>query len=195
MPRCCEGQCLGQSRRWYPLGQWLSPHTPSTATTISLPPHQKATFFTPQSAPPQHRSSIGTHTSSNQANLPSPTSQFLAVCTTATNTFSSLLVEEGTSIPAFQTFFNYVLLNLIYTGYSIYRYGFKGYCRTVLWEHGWKYVILSFMDVEGNYFTVLAYRYVCILHSFTNASSKNLETSFSTVLTEKSNRQQSFPPN
>lgn len=29
----------------------------------------------------------------------------------------------------------------------------------LLWVDGWKYVILSFMDVEGNYFTVLAYRW------------------------------------
>jgi solute carrier family 35 protein F1/2 len=28
---------------------------------------------------------------------------------------------------------------------------------------GWKYFILSFLDVEGNYFTVLAYRYTTIL--------------------------------
>jgi solute carrier family 35 protein F1/2 len=33
----------------------------------------------------------------------------------------------------------------------------------VLWVDGWKYVILSFMDVEGNYFTVLAYRYTNLL--------------------------------
>jgi len=88
--------------------------------------------------------------------------QVLALCLTATNTFSTLLVMEGTSIPAFQTFFNYVLLNLIFTSYTIYRYGFKGYCR-FLWTQGWKYVILSFCDVEGNYFTVLAYRYTTIL--------------------------------
>ena len=89
-------------------------------------------------------------------------SQVLALCLTATNTFSTFLNNEGTSIPAFQSFFNYVLLNLIYTSYTIYRYGFKGYLR-FLWTWGWKYVILSFCDVEGNYFTVLAYRYTTIL--------------------------------
>ena len=68
----------------------------------------------------------------------------------------------GTSIPAFQTFFNYVLLNIIYTSYTIYRYGFKGYAKLLL-SWGWKYIILSFLDVEGNYFTVLAYRYGTIL--------------------------------
>ena len=89
--------------------------------------------------------------------------QVLALCITGTNTFSQLLAEQPFSIPAFQTFWNYVLLNVIYTSYSLYKYGFKGYFRTVLLKSGWKYLILSFMDVEGNYFTVLAYRYTTIL--------------------------------
>jgi solute carrier family 35, member F1/2 len=88
--------------------------------------------------------------------------QILALCITATNTFTTLLVNEGTSIPAFQTFFNYVFLNIIYTSFTIYRYGWKGYGR-FLRRDGWKYIILSFLDVEGNYFTVLAYRYTTIL--------------------------------
>jgi solute carrier family 35, member F1/2 len=88
--------------------------------------------------------------------------QVLSLCLTATNTFSQLLANEGTSIPAVQTLVNYVLLNVIYTSYTIYRYGFKGYGR-FLWRWGWKYIILSFCDVEGNYFTVLAYRYTTIL--------------------------------
>ena len=88
--------------------------------------------------------------------------QVLAICITGTNTLTSLLVQEGTSIPAFQTLFNYVLLNLIYTSYTIYKYGLKKWFR-LLWKDGWKYIILSFFDVEGNYFTVLAYRYTTIL--------------------------------
>lgn len=88
--------------------------------------------------------------------------QFLALCVTGTNTLSTLLVIEGTSIPAFQSFFNYVLLNLIYTSWTIHKYGFKGYGKLLL-KDGWKYAILSFFDVEGNYFTVLAYRYTTIL--------------------------------
>ena len=71
-------------------------------------------------------------------------------------------MQEGTSIPAFQTFFNYVLLNLVYTSYTVYRYGVKGYGR-FLWRSWWRYIILSFCDVEGNYFTVLAYQYTTIL--------------------------------
>ena len=30
-------------------------------------------------------------------------------------------------------------------------------------KDGWKYIILAFLDVEGNYFTVLAYRYTQVL--------------------------------
>ncbi|KAI9882895.1 MAG: hypothetical protein M1823_005353 [Watsoniomyces obsoletus] len=88
--------------------------------------------------------------------------QVLALCITSTNTFTTLLVQKGTSIPAFQTFFNYVLLNLIYTTYTLYRYGFKKWGRMVMHD-GWKYFLLAFTDVEGNYFVVLAYRYTNIL--------------------------------
>jgi len=88
--------------------------------------------------------------------------QILAICITGTNTLTTLLVIEGTSIPAFQTLFNYVLLNAMYTGYTFYKYGFKKWAKTVR-KDGWKYIILSFCDVEGNYFTVLAYRYTTIL--------------------------------
>lgn len=84
----------------------------------------------------------------------------LAICITSTNTLSQLLSFEGTSIPAFQTFFNYVLLNLIYTTYTIYKYGFKKWGKLIL-KDGWRFFILAFFDVEGNYFVVLAYRYVC----------------------------------
>ncbi|KAI0018130.1 solute carrier family 35 member F1 [Xylariomycetidae sp. FL0641] len=83
--------------------------------------------------------------------------QMLALCITATNTFSTLLVNEGTSIPAFQTLFNYVLLSLIYLTYTVYTYGPRKFGKILLHD-GWKYFILSFLDVEGNYFTVLAYR-------------------------------------
>ncbi|KAI8942081.1 hypothetical protein NX059_000179 [Plenodomus lindquistii] len=88
--------------------------------------------------------------------------QVLAICITSTNTLSTLLANEGTSIPAFQSFFNYVLLNLIYTTYTIYKYGFKGWCKLIL-KDGWRFFILAFFDVEGNYFVVLAYRYTTIL--------------------------------
>jgi len=84
--------------------------------------------------------------------------QILSLALTGTNTFSGLLAVRGNSIPAFQAFFNYVLLNIIYTSITIYKYGFKGWLQAIKRSKG-KYIILAFLDVEGNYFTVLAYRY------------------------------------
>ncbi|KAI1645773.1 DUF914-domain-containing protein [Daldinia loculata] len=88
--------------------------------------------------------------------------QTLSLCITATNTFSTFLANGGVSIPAFQTVFTYILLSLIYLTYTLYTYGFKKYGKILL-RDGWKYFILSFLDVQGNYFTVLAYRYTNIL--------------------------------
>lgn len=68
--------------------------------------------------------------------------QTLAITNTATSTLTTLLGNEGTSIPAFQTFFNYVLLNIIFTPYTIYRYGIKRWLRLVL-KDGWKCKIES----------------------------------------------------
>ncbi|KAK2780544.1 DUF914 domain membrane protein [Colletotrichum kahawae] len=88
--------------------------------------------------------------------------QILALCITSTNTFTNLLSTNGVSIPAFQTVFNYILLFLIYFPITIWHYGVKRWAKVLL-KDGWKYFILSFLDVEGNYFTVLAYRYTNIL--------------------------------
>lgn len=88
--------------------------------------------------------------------------QILALAQTGTNTFTSLLTERDLNIPAFQTFFNYVLLNLVYTSLTIYKYGFKKWSK-MLWNDCWRYFILAFLDVEGNYFIVLAYDYTNLL--------------------------------
>lgn len=88
--------------------------------------------------------------------------QFLCLCNTATSVFTTLLDNYNTSVPAFQTFFNYVLLTLVYVPYMFYRYGWRKVLR-ICYKDGWRYFILSFLDVEGNYFTVLAYRYTNLL--------------------------------
>ncbi|PNS17454.1 hypothetical protein CAC42_7137 [Sphaceloma murrayae] len=89
-------------------------------------------------------------------------SQTITLCQTGTNTFSGLLAGQGTSIPAFQSFFTYILLNLVYTSFTIYKYGIKKWFQLIL-KDGWRYLILAFFDVEGNYFIVLGYRYTTIL--------------------------------
>lgn len=90
--------------------------------------------------------------------------QVLSLCITGSNTFSTFLAMKNTNIPAFQTLFNYVLLTLIYLPITLYHNGgVKNWITGVVWRDGWRYFILSFLDVEGNYFTVLAYRYTNIL--------------------------------
>ncbi|KAK4247024.1 hypothetical protein C7999DRAFT_14918 [Corynascus novoguineensis] len=88
--------------------------------------------------------------------------QILSLCITATNTFTSFLAEAGTNIPAFQTIFNYALLTLIWLPITLCQHGPRKLGSIVL-RDGWKYFILSFLDVEGNYFTVLAYNSTNIL--------------------------------
>jgi solute carrier family 35, member F1/2 len=68
--------------------------------------------------------------------------QILAISITGTNTLTTLLVIEGTSIPAFQTLFNYVLLNIIYTGYTFYKYGFKKWTKMIM-RDGWKCRVIT----------------------------------------------------
>ncbi len=63
--------------------------------------------------------------------------QILALANTASSTFSTLLSEKGTSIPAFQTFIVYVLLNIVYTSITLYHYGVKKWARMV-WTDGWR---------------------------------------------------------
>ncbi|KAK1833066.1 putative solute carrier family 35 member f1 protein [Podospora conica] len=89
--------------------------------------------------------------------------QVLSLCITASNTFSTFLAAAGTSIPAFQTIFNYVLLTLLYLPWTVHRLGGPLPFLRLVRRDGWKYLILSLLDVEGNYFTVLAYRYTNIL--------------------------------
>lgn len=88
--------------------------------------------------------------------------QVLALCITATNTFTSFLSGAHFNAPAFQTFFNYAFLAVVYNTLFLVRDGPRAWWRLAR-RDGWKYLIMAFLDVEGNYFTVLAYQYTNIL--------------------------------
>lgn len=88
--------------------------------------------------------------------------QVLALCITATNTFTTFLDRQNFKAPAFQTLFNYVFLAVIYNTVFLVRDGPRVWAR-VAYRDGWKYFIMAFLDVEGNYFTVLAYQYTNIM--------------------------------
>lgn len=93
-------------------------------------------------------------------------SQILSLALTGQNTLTSLLAEPPhvVSIPGLQLMPNYFLLAVIYGGYTIYKRGFKGWF-SMIYRDGWRYLILAFLDFEGNYFFVLAYRYTTILQA------------------------------
>ena len=74
--------------------------------------------------------------------------QILSWCIVSTNTFTEYLSLDGANIPAFQTLFNYVLLNVVYTAWTWYKYGFKKW-GLLVWKDGWKYFVLGFADVQG----------------------------------------------
>jgi len=74
--------------------------------------------------------------------------QILSWCIVSTNTFTEYLSLAGANIPAFQTLFNYALLNVVYTSWTLYKYGFKKWFQ-LIWKDGWKYFVLAFADVQG----------------------------------------------
>ncbi|RXW23971.1 hypothetical protein EST38_g1867 [Candolleomyces aberdarensis] len=56
----------------------------------------------------------------------------------------------------------YFSLFAIYTPYTIYQYGWKGWGKMIL-KDGWKYFILAACDVEANFLVVKAYQYTDLL--------------------------------
>ncbi|KAG9312980.1 hypothetical protein JVU11DRAFT_6418 [Chiua virens] len=88
--------------------------------------------------------------------------QVVSLCITVTNVTTTELVSRNWSIPTTQTWFLYFSLFLIYTPYTMYQYGFRGWGRMVL-RDGWKYFFLACCDVEGNFLVVKAYNYTDLL--------------------------------
>ena len=63
--------------------------------------------------------------------------QVLSLCDTGTNTFTTELALVPWSIPTLQNEFNYILMTLVYTTFTIYKYGFKKFFK-LLWKDGWR---------------------------------------------------------
>ncbi|KII87432.1 hypothetical protein PLICRDRAFT_43071 [Plicaturopsis crispa FD-325 SS-3] len=88
--------------------------------------------------------------------------QVVSLCITCTNVTTTELVQRGWALPATQTLFLYFSLFIVYTPYTIYQYGFKGWAEMIL-RDGWKYFFLAACDVEGNFTVVKAYQYTDLL--------------------------------
>ncbi|GJP39828.1 hypothetical protein CLOM_g24168 [Closterium sp. NIES-68] len=81
--------------------------------------------------------------------------QLMSLLLTATATCSALLAARGISIPTFQSLLNYLLLASVYGAILMHR-------KTPL-TVPWRVLLLaSFLDVEGNYFVVLAFRFTSL---------------------------------
>ncbi|KAJ7245111.1 DUF914-domain-containing protein [Mycena haematopus] len=88
--------------------------------------------------------------------------QLVSLCITCTNVTTTELVNRNWALPTTQNLFLYFTLFVVYTPYTMYRYGFLGWCKMVA-RDGWRYVILAACDVEGNFMVVKAYQYTDLL--------------------------------
>jgi len=88
--------------------------------------------------------------------------QVVSLCITCTNVTTTELVTRGWTLSTTQGFFTYFTLFIVYTPYTIYQYGFKGWGNVIL-RDGWKYIILAACDVEGNFLVIKAYQYTDLL--------------------------------
>ncbi|KAG0709269.1 DUF914-domain-containing protein [Suillus ampliporus] len=88
--------------------------------------------------------------------------QVVSLCITVTNVTTTELVSRNWSLPTTQTWFLYFSLFIVYTPYTMYKYGLKGWGQMVF-RDGWKYFILACCDVEGNFLVVKAYNYTDLL--------------------------------
>ncbi len=82
--------------------------------------------------------------------------QILSIFLCGTGTTSEAL-EQFYSItaPTTQLFFTYLLLALVYGPIVVCKKDF----HDILKHNWWKYVLIGIIDVEANYFVVLAYKY------------------------------------
>ncbi|KAI5124290.1 hypothetical protein M0805_005137 [Coniferiporia weirii] len=88
--------------------------------------------------------------------------QVVSLCITCTNVTTTELVSRDWALSTTQTWFLYFSLFVIYTPYTIYQYGVKGWAKMII-RDGWKYIILAACDVEGNFLVVKAYAYTTLL--------------------------------
>lgn len=88
--------------------------------------------------------------------------QLLSVAITSTSVLTTELIINGWGLPCTQSLFLYFFLNLFYTPFTIYKYGWKAYGKMLL-SDGWKYFFLAAVDVEANFLVVKAYGYTDLL--------------------------------
>ncbi|KAM3572172.1 hypothetical protein VYU27_005799 [Nannochloropsis oceanica] len=134
-----------------------------TASSISHTTASTALLYLPPSGSPSPPSTPSTSAETTTATaskeqrhrllLGLGLGQILSLLIAGTGIFSSLLAEQGLSLPATQACLTYILLSLHLTRRP------RGQPLHVTW---WKYLVLAAIDLEGNYLVVLSFRYTSI---------------------------------
>lgn len=87
--------------------------------------------------------------------------QFISLLLCGTAVSTGLLQEQGVNIPTAQSFFNYVLLCLVFMIILCCRKQGRSLGQ-ILKSWGWRYLLIAIVDVEANYLVVKAYAYTTV---------------------------------
>ncbi|KAN0085676.1 Eukaryotic protein of unknown function (DUF914) domain containing protein [Tylopilus felleus] len=88
--------------------------------------------------------------------------QLLSFSITCSSIATSQLVQRHWILPSTQAFFGYLSIFIVFTPYTIHRYGLRGWTKVIM-RDGWKYFLLSFGDAQGNFLAIKAYAYTDLL--------------------------------
>ncbi|CAG8750188.1 36517_t:CDS:2, partial [Racocetra persica] len=85
--------------------------------------------------------------------------QFLSFCITSTIVATAELKIKA---PTVQNFLTYFVLFITCTPITIDKYGLEGFLK-MMKIRAWKYILIAFMNVQGNYLIVKAFEYTSAL--------------------------------
>lgn len=88
--------------------------------------------------------------------------QVLSVALTFVSVLTTELVDRNWVLPSTQVFFSYASMFIVYTPYTVYKYGLKGWCKLLV-QDGWKYLILTLGDFEAGYLYIKAFGYTDLM--------------------------------
>lgn len=88
--------------------------------------------------------------------------QVLSVALTFVSVLTTELVNRNWVLPSTQVFFSYASMFIVYTPYTVYKYGLKGWCKLLVHD-GWKYLILTLGDFEAGYLYIKAFGYTDLM--------------------------------
>ncbi|KAI6002815.1 solute carrier family 35 member SLC35F1/F2/F6 [Pisolithus albus] len=105
--------------------------------------------------------------------------QALSVALTFVSVLTTELVDRNWVLPSTQVFFSYASLFIVYTPYTVYKYGLKGWCKLLVHD-GWKCpfssqrvpetaphtlldLILTLGDFEAGYLYIKAFAYTDLM--------------------------------